>query len=175
MKQQKFLIISIVVLLFLNVGTLSFLFLNMQKPPLPPLSAESVRRPGPETKPPSISLKLQEPLSLDETQVKKIDSIHLSHVKKMRQIDEDFKNTMGNYFSLLSKESYSEREKDSLQKELIRIHTSKIEASFSNFEHIKMMLTQEQQKIFSRMIPEMTGRMIEHRAAPKPPARPIPH
>lgn len=174
MKQQKFLIISIVVLLLLNLGTLSFLFFNAPRPPLPPPDAEMGNNTGIGSNPPSITLKLKEPLSLDDAQVKQIDSIHFAHLKKMRNTDVDFKNNLGKYFALLAKQSYSKGEKDSLQMELIHIHSLKIEESFSNFENIKRMLTPEQQKIFNEMIPDITGRLMQGRSDPIPPGRQIP-
>ena len=98
MKQQKFLIIFIVILVLLNLGTLGFLYFSAPQPPKPPHGDGIEATQGFEASPPSISFKLKEPLSLDDTQVKQIDSIHFAHVKNMRKIDDEFKNYMGKYF-----------------------------------------------------------------------------
>lgn len=171
MRQNKFLIIIIILLLLINAGTLGFLFFNMNKPPQRPPQNE--KGAGGHF-PPPISIRLREPLKLTDAQALIIDSVHREHFTEMTVLSKDFNTALGNYFSLLVVENYTQQQKDSLLNIILNIHAQKVSSAFSNFENMEKYFTPEQRKKFKEMLPEIMRPVIEGGDRQQQPGMPPP-
>lgn len=166
MEKNKFLLVIIVALLLLNAGTLGFLFYNSHKlpPPPPPQPTGPIQHP-------SISGRLKEPLKLTDAQAKIIDSMQAAHFVVMDSLGKNFGNAVATYFMLLTKENYTQQQKDSLQNLMVQINNAKANAVFANFENIKKTLNANQQKEYEKMLPDILRNVID-RTQGRPAGRP---
>lgn len=158
MRQNKFLVIVVIILLLLNISTLGFLFFNMHKPPHDIQGGTGTPRDG---GPPPISIRLKEPLKLTEEQTLRLDSMHRTYVTEMAILDKDFHDALSNYFNLLIQNSYTQEQKDSLLNDVLKIHAQKVSSAFMNFENIEKFLTPDQNKKFKEMLPSILSRVID--------------
>ena len=166
MQQNKFLVALIALLLVLNLGTLGYLFFTSHPPPPP--RHEQGGPGGQEGRPGSISMRLKEPLSLSDAQAAAIDSMHNQHLALMDSTDRNFHDAMKNYFFLLTKESYTPLEKDSLLNIISELNARKALLAFNHFEDINKLLNPGQQKKFKEMLPDILRRVVEGGSGPHP-------
>lgn len=154
MKREKFLSLAVVVLLLLNIGTIGFLFFqNSHRPPYP------VR----------MEKLIPESLGFDNAQVEKFDALRNEHHSQMIVLDEQNKQAMVSYLSLLKADSVKFAEKDSLEKIISGIQQQRAAVTIAHFEKLKAVCTPEQKEKFNVLIPELIRVMTDtHKPELKP-------
>ena len=160
MKKESLLTTLVILLLIMNIGIVTFLVMHHEheRPP----------HPG---GPPHVDRLIIETLKFDDEQKKKFEVMKHEHHEQMMRIDEEYKNVLEKYFSLLNDEKIKTVEKDSLEKEIGRLQLSKATVTLEHFRQLKALCKPEQQKHFQELIPELTKIILPHPPRDLPPPR----
>lgn len=157
MKKETLLTVSVITLLLLNLGTLSFLFFAGR----PPHFAHN----GP---PPPNELIVNE-LKLNDTQQTRFDKMRQEHHEAMKTLDEENRHLVEQYFKLINISNPDTVLKDSIEKQISAIQFKKASITFNHFSELKKICTEEQKKRFDTLLP----RLIFMLTAPPPNGRPF--
>ncbi len=181
MKRETLLTISVVILLLLNIGVLSYMFLERQSCPPPPGPMPPPPPPGAMMPPPMRpDMLIRQTLKLSEEQDKKyVASIEVHHSGMVR-LDSEYRVVAEEYFKLLqTKNSTAAATGDSLVKKLGAIQAEKASITYRHLEEIKAMCSAEQAAKFDTIIPEIVRMLLmppnrmppDHGFPPPPPRR----
>lgn len=150
MKRETILILSIVFLLFLNLGTLGFLFSKRYKVGRGPRKPDKL---------------IIEGLRLNEMQKIQFEALKKEHRSEIIEIEKNEKNYHKSYFELLKKESSDSVLVDSVIKSLSIAKYQKDLATFRHFQKLRLICTPSQKILFDSLVDEM-GKILMHIPAP---------
>ncbi|MBS1902929.1 MAG: periplasmic heavy metal sensor [Bacteroidetes bacterium] len=155
MKRDTLLTIAIVVLLVLNIGTISYLFISrphhMPPPPPPPMGER-----GPMMRPDEL---IRSTLGLSEAQDKQYAASIETHHSAMMKLDSEFRSAADRYFQML-RGNASQSDKDAALAAIGKAQSGKAEATYKHFEEIRALCTSEQQPKFDSIVPELTRMLL---------------
>lgn len=161
MENTRFLKITIIVLLLVNIGTLVFMWANRQQQEQPPMPPRGGGGPG------GAFAYLTNELKLDDQQKEKLEVLRTSHRQEADRIDRISGPMHHRFFNMLGKADPAAVDKmaDSLawcqkQRELI---------TYKHFADIRALCTPEQQKRFDVVVNDALRMMARQ---PKGPGRP---
>lgn len=144
MEKQKFITISVIALLLLNIGTLGFLFVSGPK---------QGHRPPPHGRPEPREIIIEK-LHFDEQQIEAYELLIREHRKQIDAVDEKIRDTKNSLYALLNSNDSSS--KDSLiialgnyQKEIETTH-------FNHFAGIKKLCKPNQKSDFEELSEELS-------------------
>lgn len=152
-SKNKWVGIALLILVLLNLGTLTTLWLTRPNRPGPPAKADSG----------VVDFIVQE-LGFDSAQKRQLILLREEHQQKMRQVRRKNRDAKNVFFELLKDSSISEEalDKAAIASAAFDAETDKL--TFLHFKEIRKICTPEQQKKFDLVIQEVL-RMI----APPPP------
>ena len=154
MNKLRFLTVTVVLLLLLNIGSLAYLFLSRNKD----------ERIGPQGS--GASDFIIEQLQLDATQQQQFFELRKQHRDIMRRTQEEDRRLHDVYFSLLKTDNPDKEKADSVSS-LLAAQRSLIEAAnFDHFQQLRKLCRDDQKKLFDATIDE-----IARRIGPKGPPR----
>jgi periplasmic protein CpxP/Spy len=136
MSKEKFLTVSIIFLLVLNVGIVTFLFFS---------------RPS---RPPEIWKMMVREVRFDDQQQHQFFGLRDMHRASMDRLDAEFARILNTYLQLL-KENPNPVAEDSLAQQLASIEKQKAEITLAHFRSVKAICRTEQVNDFNRIIPEL--------------------
>ncbi len=157
MKKETLLTVSVIILLLLNLGTLSFLLFSGRPPHFP--------HNGPQPPNELIVNKLK----LDDTQQAQFDKMRQEHHEAMISLDEENRHLVEQYFELINISNPDTTLKDSIEKQISSIQLKKAAITFNHFSELKKICTEEQRRSFDTLLP----RLIFMLTAPPPNGRPF--
>src|SRR5579883_3215882 len=169
MKRDTILTIAVVVLLIVNVGTLSYLIFTKphHSPPPPPAPMDGR---GPMMRPDEL---IRHTLHLTDDQDKKYAASIESHHATMMKLDSEFRATADRYFALLKTNAPATGMEDSLVAAMGKMQSAKAAATFRHFAEIKSFCTPDQAKQFDTLVPELLDILLRSGGrgpdAPPPP------
>lgn len=153
MNKQRFLWVTIILLLLLNLGTLAWLFFSQNKPGggRPPAGAADF---------------IVEQLQLDQQQQEQFRELRQQHRAIIRKVLEEDKRLHDSYFSLLKTDNPDKRMADSVAA-LMAEQRSRIEAAaFDHFAQLRKICRDEKQK---KLFDETIDEIARHAGAPPAP------
>ena len=142
MKIQKLLIISVVFLLLLNGGIITYLFLS------------KMGRPEGKRMPREIVI---EKLHFDEGQIVAYEKIIRLHQDKIRSLDDSVRISKNELYHLLNENSVSNNRKDSLFATLAHLQTQIEQTHYNHFVEIKAICRKEQLEDFKELTEELSS------------------
>lgn len=137
MKKEKFLTISVVFLLVLNAGIVTFLFIN---------------RP---TRPPELFELVVRELGFDAQQKSQYIELRNEHRASMNKLDQDFQLVLNQYLDQLRSDINTTLE-DSLANQLAAIEKEKATVTLSHFRSVRSLCRLDQFEEFDALIPKLT-------------------
>lgn len=137
MSKDKFLTIAIMLLILLNLGLLAIIFLTRPPHPLEPWKIV-VRQVG-----------------FTDQQQQQYFALRDAHRNEMHRLDDQFGETLRDYFDLLKGIPNPSLE-DSLLTRLGRIEREKAMITFGHFREVKSLCRPDQVDAFNRILPELT-------------------
>jgi hypothetical protein len=156
MEKTKLLTITVIGLLLLNLGTLSFLFLNGKNHKLP--------HEGGRPQPKEIII---EKLHLDAAQQKEYVKLIQWHRSEIRELDDNIRQAKNELYMQLSQAEVNVKAKDSLII-LINSNQKQIEEThFKHFEDIKKLCHKDQLEDFNELTEELS-RIFTPNKPPRP-------
>jgi protein CpxP len=137
MSKEKFLVISVVFLLVLNAGIVTFLFISRQpqRPEIFKMVAREVR--------------------FDDQQQKSYLALRDGHRAHMDRLDERFHDVLKNYLAQLRSEPNPALE-DSLTSKLANIEKQKATVTLDHFRSVRSLCRPDQLVDFDRIVPRLT-------------------
>lgn len=145
MEKTKLLTISVIGLLLLNLGTLSFVFLNGQK-----------EHRGPHEQEPRPKDIIIEKLHFDAAQQKEYEKLIDWHQHEIRSYDDSIREVKNELYQQLSLQQTHSKLKDSLTS-LLADYQKQIEAThFKHFEDIKKLCSPNQLQDFNVLTEELS-------------------
>src|SRR4051812_29600637 len=108
MKRETLLTASIIILLLLNIGTVSFLFLRERHMPPPP---------------PRVDKIIVETLHWNTEQQEQFEKLKHQHREAMNRLDEQNEEAARKYFALLNSSTIDTAQKNSLEQEMATIES----------------------------------------------------
>ena len=155
MDNTKFFKIVILVLLLINIATLTFVWTTSQRPP------------SFQPRPPDVGEFLTQKLQLTEAQQKQFEALKQVHHEKVETLREKNKKLHNDFFDLL-KQPNIDTTTINMAADAIMINQKAIEmATFYHFEDVRSICTPNQQKMFDEVIKEALRMM-----SPPPPGPP---
>lgn len=151
MKTERFYKSAIIVLLLLNLGTLSYLWLGNKRPLHGP--------PPPHEGPARLII---ERLKLDNEQQQKFDELKFEHQSKIREVRKESGQLHDALFSLLKNAEVDTQAKDSIQNAIRVTELKKDEMTFEHFRQLKSILKPEQLPLFDGLIEDIGRRLTEN-------------
>lgn len=145
MERTKLLTITIIGLLFINLATLGFVFLNGPKPGGMPHEG----RPLPKD-------IIIDKLHFDANQQKEYEKLIRWHRGKIDQLDDSIRQTKNTLYSGLTESDTNTKTKDSLIALLNTYQKQVEETHFKHFEDIKKLCKPEQQEDFKALTTELS-------------------
>ena len=150
MNDTRFLKIVIVILLLINIGSISFMWLH--HPPPPPMHERD-----------ALHFMIHE-LKLSDAEQTQFETLKKDHQQAMENFKRTERNLHDKYFGLLS--TASDSMSVTQMADSISNNQKQIELlTFYHFKKVRAILTSEQQKKFDEMIGNALGKM----ASPPPP------
>lgn len=137
MSKEKFLTIAVVFLVLLNLGVLTFLFIT--RPSHPPEPWRMVVK----------------EVGFNDQQTQQYFALRDAHRNEMHRLDDQFGETLRDYFDLLKGIPNPSLE-DSLLTRLGRIEREKAMITFGHFREVKSLCRPDQVDAFNRILPELT-------------------
>ncbi|QSE97655.1 Spy/CpxP family protein refolding chaperone [Fulvivirga lutea] len=151
MKQNKFLVAIIGILIIINLTTLAFLW-NIKK-------GFDGDGPGKHRH----EMYFERKLGLDEVQSKKFEESRRRHFEKMNSLKKEIRKLRNDLSSLIKEQSESEA-KDIIQK-IGEKHAEMELANFNHFNELRSYCTPKQQQMFDSIMNKVTShpRRRDHR------------
>lgn len=141
MKIQKLLIISVVLLLLLNGGIITYLFLS------------KTGRPEGKRMPREIVI---EKLHFDESQIIAYEKIIRQHQEQIRSLDDSIRLSKNELYLLLNENSGSNNRKDSLFETLAHFQNQIEQTHYNHFLEIKAICRKDQLDDFKQLTEELS-------------------
>lgn len=161
MEKNNFYKLLIILLLVLNLGTLSYLFFSAGKPPQSP--------PPDGQQPPPFAEMLQKELLLTDAQTAQVKDMHTHHLQKMDSLQMQYQQVLQQYFNLLLQQNVLQQ-KDSLQQILSAITTQRADEAFHHFNAIRQLLNKEQLQKYQEQLPKILQPVLHpQKNLPPPP------
>lgn len=158
MEKSKFLTLTVIGLLLLNLATLGFLFSNSPKGHRPPPPH------GDQQNPREI---ISNQLHFDASQQKEYSKIIEWHQETIHQLDHNIRETKNDLYALLGQPQVNNKTKDSLIN-LLMVYQKQIdETHFKHFEDIKKLCHPNQLEDYNALTEEL-GRIFAPNHPPKP-------
>jgi len=155
MDNTKFFKIVILVLLLINIATLTFMWSTSQRPQ------------NLQPRPPDVGEFLTQKLQLTEAQQKQFEALKQAHHEKVETLRENNKKLHNDFFDLL-KQPNIDTTTINMAADAIMMNQKAIEmATFYHFEEVRSICTPDQQKMFDEVIKEALRMM-----SPPPPGPP---
>ncbi|MBP9095509.1 MAG: Spy/CpxP family protein refolding chaperone [Ignavibacteria bacterium] len=175
-SKNKLLFTIILVLILINVGTLSFMWYGRFKgphpPPPPPPPPGDERQHGP---PPEAKMYLKEQLKLTDSQMEAIDKIRDSHISQIHKLREETHELKDKLFSNLSNPDIDSNKLKEITTQIGNNEARVDLIAFDNFREVRKLCTDEQKKKFDEIILDVMrmnapeGRPGGDRRGPPPP------
>ena len=163
MNKLRFLSITVVLLLLLNVGTLVYLFMSQKT------KDEQVGPPGRA----AADFIIQQ-LKLNDQQQQQFAALRRQHQDITRQVQNEDRRLHDEYFGLLKTDNPDKIKADSISL-LIAKQRSLVEAAtFDHFQQLRKLCNDDQKKLFDSVIDEVLRMMAPkgpHPGGPPPPPR----
>lgn len=159
MSKFRFLSVSVVLLLLLNIATLAYLF----------YTRKDTERPGPPGR--VVADFIIQQLQLDATQQEKFAELSDRHQGILREVHKADRDLHDIYFNLLKTDHPDTKRADSVSM-LIADQRSLMEmATFVHFQELRKLCRDDQKKRFDATIDEIARRMGPKRPPPGGPPR----
>jgi len=158
MKTRNLLIAVIFLLVLVNIGTLTFIWVN---------------RPGKEPVPPDTREFLVRELSLDRKQQIIQNALMLNHRKKMKELQFRDQALHNRFFNLLTTYPSDSLLLKKMTDSIAWVRVKMEESTFRYFDQLRRILTPEQQERFDTVFRDLL-RVIIPVPPPPPPAPPPP-
>lgn len=152
MEKTKLLTFSVIGLLLLNFGTLSFLFLNSPKTDRHPHEG----RPEPRE-------IIIEKLHFDANQQNEYEKLIQWHRHEINKFDDSIRHAKNELYSGLSQATVDTKEKDSLISAINSYQKQIEETHFKHFQDIKKLCRPEQKKDFENLTEELSRIFAPHK------------
>ncbi len=149
-SKNKLLFTIIIILILINISTLSLVWYGRLKPPPPPPFPPMMERP--EGPPPEGKAFLKEQLKLTDAQMEAIDKIRETHISQIRKIKEDMKGLKDKLFSNLKNPSADTNTIKDITTQIGNIEARVDIITFDNFREVRKICTDEQKKKFDEII-----------------------
>jgi len=140
MKRDRFYLIIIGLLVFVNLTALIFILKPGNRDDRP-------RRNG-------FDILVQERLQLNEDQQKQFNKMKAEHHQAMVELDEQMREPFETYFSLLGTTG-NKSQKDSLEGLIASIYRKKISYTYAHFTELKSLLNEDQKEKFKELVPHL--------------------
>jgi protein CpxP len=162
MENSRFLKIAIIVLLLINIATLTFMWTGRKHydghmPPPPPHAP----------RPPAAFEFLTHELNLDEAQIKQFDALRKEHHENAQLIQEKSRKMHHRFFDLLGNTTADSALSVQLADSMALFQKQMEMLTFNHFKKVRAICKPGQQKKFDEVINEALQMM-----APKPPHSP---
>ena len=151
MNKTKFLSLAVIVLVILNVFILFFMFFSKEN------HSRHKKMPN------EIII---EQLNFDKKQITEYDKLIQNHRKTIRELDGSIRNTKGELYFLLSSDSISSTQKDSLVLQLATFQKEIEVTHFNHFLAIKKICKKEQLADYKNLTNEFC-RLFESNKNPR--------
>lgn len=150
-SKNKLLFTIIVILVLINISTLSLVWYGrFKQPPFPPPPPPMMEpRDGP---PPEGKAFLKEQLKLTDAQMEAIDKIREAHISQIRKIKEDMKGLKDKLFSNLKNPGADTNTIRDITNQIGNIEARVDIITFDNFREVRKICTDEQKKKFDEII-----------------------
>lgn len=164
-SKNKLLFVIIILLVLINVSTLSFMwYWKIKEPHQPPPAGE--QRPD-RPPPPDGRAYLKEQLKLSDAQMETVDKIREAHVSQIRKIREDMKGLKDKLFSNLRNPEADTNTIKDITKQIGSIEAQVDIITYDNFREVRKICNDEQKKKFDEIILD-----VLRMGAPPPPGQP---
>ncbi|MBS1515318.1 MAG: Spy/CpxP family protein refolding chaperone [Bacteroidetes bacterium] len=162
--KNKLLFTVIIILILINVSTLSFMwYAKLKEPPPPVIVNAPPMQQGP---PPEGRANLKEQLKLTDAQMEAVDKIREEHLAQIRKTKEEMRGLKDELFSNLSKpDADTNKVKDITNR--IGTYEARIDLiTFDNFREIRKIISDEQKKKFDEIILDLLRMGPPHERGP---------
>lgn len=148
-SKNKLLFTIIILLILINVSTLSFMwYWKIKEPPLQPPPGMEPPIKGP---PPEARAHLKELLNLTDAQMETIDKIRDVHIAQVQKVREEMKGLKDKLFSNLTNPNADTNSVKDITNQ-IGTYEARIDLiAFDNFREVRKVCTDEQKKKFDVM------------------------
>lgn len=158
MNKTRLLSIGIIILLVINIASLSFLwFGRMHRPPFPPAPNGGAQGP---------KMIIIQRLNLDATQQADYEDLIREHQEKLADLDQQIRETKNQLYSSLAQEDSTEL-KD-LEKRLGDLQTEVEQTHVQHFLAIKKLCRPDQLKDYNFLVKDL-ARLFAPQNQPRPP------
>jgi hypothetical protein len=155
MKKESFWKILVLVLLFVNIGTLGFLVWDRPKEARPPGKPDYL---------------IIEGLHLDKDQIVRFEILKKQHRQSMDSLEEIEKGIRKNIFSEIQKGDGNDSVQQENLKQISAIRSSRDLITVAHFKDLYLLCTPEQQEYYHQTIEEFAKRLMNnHRPRPNGP------
>lgn len=137
MKRENLLLWMVAILIILN-GSILFYFLRKEGNP-----------------PPHRDKLIVETLQFDETQRAEFDRLKQEHRNQINALDDQFKQSLENYFLLLRLDTGTEIKKDSIESLLASLEQERVSITYAHFQDLKNLCRADQREKFDAFIPQL--------------------
>jgi len=148
-SKNKLLFTIIILLILINVSTLSFMwYWKIKEPPLPPPPMMEPPVKGP---PPEARAHLKELLNLTDAQMETIDKIRESHIGQVQKTRGELKGLKDKIFSNLSNANADTNSVRDIANQIGVLEARVDLITFDNFREVRKVCTDEQKKKFDEV------------------------
>jgi len=155
--KPKFLGIIIIALFLLNIGTLTFMWIN--RPPHPPPPPEFIKNGNPPPPQGNASDFLIHELKLNDAQQKDYEKLRDEHRASMKKIHEEIGKTRDEMFSMLSGGNADTAKANTLSAKVGELEKQVQQITFEHFTKVKALCDDTQKKKFEEIIGEVLRMM----------------